>query len=155
MTAAGTLVGRRAAKVCQPEYCDECGLGGSCVRMPVKKVQQSVPAGTVPAVEPPVRPPSSWVPLALSRPAGSEPPPVPAEDPVEYPSEDVLPRSTDTDHLEWMVRCYRTLDHRFRGRRDLFVGCDMLIYYERGNNKARVAPDVFVSFGVLPRKRPS
>ena len=149
MTAAGTLVGRRAAKVRQPGYCEECGLGGSCRRMPVKKVQQSVPAGTVPAVEPPVRPPARF------RPATSEPPLVPAEDPVEYPSEDGFPISTNTDHLEWMVRCYRTLEHRFRGRRDLFVGCDMLIYYERGNNKARVAPDVSVSFGVPPRERPS
>ena len=117
--------------------------------MPVKKVQQSVPAGTVPAVEPPVRPPARF------RPATSEPPLAPADDPVEYPSEDGFPISTNTDHLEWMVRCYRTLEHRFRGRRDLFVGCDMLIYYERGNNKARVAPDVFVSFGVPPRERPS
>ena len=145
MTAAGTLVGRRAAKIRQPGYCEECGLGGSCRRMPVEKVQQSVPAGTVLAVEPPAR----------SRPATSEPPPVPAEDPVEYPSGDGLPISTNSDHLEWMVRCYRTLDHRFRGRRDLFVGVDMLIYYERANNKARVAPDVFVSFGVPPRERPS
>ena len=123
--------------------------------MPVKKVQQSVPAGTVPAVEPPVRPPAPWVPPAATRPATPLPPPVSAEEPVEYPSEDGLPRSTNTDHLEWMVRCYRELKHRLRGRRDLFIGCDMLIYYERGNNKAAVAPDVFVSFGVPPRKRPS
>ena len=123
--------------------------------MAVKKVQQSVPAGAVPAVEPPVRPLSPWVPPARSRPAASAPPPALAEDPVEYPSEDGLPISTNTDHLEWMDRCYRTLKHRCRGRRDLFVGVDMLIYYERGNNKARVAPDVFVSFGVPPRERPS
>ena len=125
--------------------------------MAVKKVQQSVPAGVVPAVEPPVRPPSPWVPPARSRPAASAPPPALAEDPVEYPSGDGLPIATNTDHLEWMDRCCgdRTLKHRCRGRRDLFVGVDMLIYYERGNNEARVAPDVFVSFGVPPRERPS
>ena len=102
-----------------------------------------------------MRPPSPWVPPAPPRPAASEPPPVPAEDPVEYPSEDGLPISTNTDHLEWMVRCYRELKHRFRGRQDLFIGCDMLIYYEPGNNKAAVAPDVFVSFGVPQRDQPS
>ena len=102
-----------------------------------------------------MRPPSPWVPPPPPRPAASEPPPVPAEDPVEYPSEDGLPISTNTDHLEWMVRCYRELKHRFRGRQDLFIGCDMLIYYEPGNNKAAVAPDVFVSFGVPQRDQPS
>ena len=78
-----------------------------------------------------------------------------AEDPVEYPSKDGLPISTNTDHLEWMVRCCRGLKHRFRGRRDLFIGCNMLIYYEPGNNEAAVAPDVFVSFGVPQRNQPS
>ena len=155
MTAAWTLGGPRAAERCRLGYSEQRGLGCSRRRMAVKKVQQSVPAGAVPAVEPPVRPPPPWVPPARSRPAASAPPPAPAEDPVEYPSEDGLPISTNTDHLEWMDRCYRTLKHRCRGRRDLFVGVDMLIYYERGNNKARVAPDVFVSFGVPPRERPS
>ena len=63
--------------------------------------------------------------------------------------------ATNVDHFDWSMGCYRMLKHRLRARRDLFIGCDMLIYYERGNNKAAVAPDVFVSFGVPPRKRPS
>ena len=155
MTAAWTLGGPRAAERCRLGYSEQRGLGCSRRRMAVKKVQQSVPAGAVPAVELPVRPPPPWVPPARSRPDASAPPPVSAEDPVECPSGDGLPIATNTDHLEWMDRCYRTLKHRCRGRRDLFVGVDMLIYYERGNNEARVAPDVFVSFGVPPRERPS
>ena len=63
--------------------------------------------------------------------------------------------ATNVDHFDWSMGCYRMLKHRLRARRDLFIGCDMLIYYERGNNKAAVAPDVFVSFGVPPRERPS
>ena len=149
-SAVGPTADRRLVR-----YSEQRELGCWCRRVPVKKVQQSVPAGAVRAVEPPVQPPSPWVSPAPPRPAASEPPPVPAEDPVKYPSEDGLPRSTNSDHLEWMVRCYRELKHRLRARRDLFIGCDMLIYYERGNNKAAVAPDVFVSFGVPPRKRPS
>ena len=123
--------------------------------MPVKKVQQSVPAGTVPAVEPPVRPPSPWAPSPRTRAATPEPPLLTAEDPVEYPSEDGLPMSTNPDHLEWMIRCHRELKHRYRGRQDLYLGFDMLVYYERGNREAAVAPDVFVSFGVPSRERPS
>ena len=149
-SAVGPTADRRLVR-----YSEQRELGCWCRRVPVKKVQQSVPAGAVQAVEPPVRPPSPWVPPAPTHPAASRPPPVPAEDPVEYPSEDGLPISTNTDHLEWMVRCYRELKHRFRGRQDLFIGCNMLIYYEPGNNKAAVAPDVFVSFGVPQRNQPS
>ena len=123
--------------------------------MPVKKVQQSEPTGTVPAVEPPVRPTSPWAPPRRTRPAPPEPPPLTAENPVEFPSEDGLPISINPYHLEWMVRCCLELKHRFRGRRDLFIGCNMLIYYEPGNNEAAVAPDVFVSFGVPQRNQPS
>ena len=34
-------------------------------------------------------------------------------------------------------------------------GANSFIYYERGNNKASVSPDVYVVFGVRKRKRPS
>ena len=155
MTAASTVVGRCAPKCRRLGYSEQRGLGRFSKRMPVKKVQQSVPASAVQAVVPPVRLPSPWVPPAPPRPDASEPPPVRAEDPVEYPSEDGLPMSTNPDHLEWMIRCHRELKHRYRGRQDLYLGFDMLVYYERGNREAAVAPDVFVSFGVPPRTRPS
>ena len=115
--------------------------------MPVKKVFQSVPTGAV--APPPVRPPPPWVP---PRPT---PPPVPAEDSVEYPSEDGMPMASSLKHAEWMIAGYRMLRHWFRGWRDVFVGIDMLVYYERGNSAKSVAPDVFVSFGVPQRSLPS
>ena len=155
MSAAWTLVGRYASECHRLGYSEQRGLGRPSKRMSVKKVQQSVPAGTVPALEPPVRPPSPWAPPPRTRAAAPEPPLLTAEDPVEYPSEDGLPMSTNPDHLEWMIRCHRELKHRYRGRQDLYLGFDMLVYYERGNREAAVAPDVFVSFGVPPRERPS
>ncbi len=108
--------------------------------MPVKKVQQSVPAGAV--APQPVRPPPPWVP---PHPA---PPPVPAEDSVEYPSEDGIPMASSVKHALWMIACFQTLAHWFRDRLNVFVGIDLLVFYERGKKKASVAPDVFVSFGV-------
>jgi len=63
--------------------------------------------------------------------------------------------ATNPFHLQWMMRCYLELQHRYRGRRDLYLGCDMLVYYEQGNNRASVAPDVFVSFGVPAGHRAS
>ena len=114
--------------------------------MPIKKVHQSVPTGVV--TPQPVRPPPLWVP---SRP----PTPVPAEDPDEYPSEDGLPMASSIEHALWMIACFRMLLHWFRGRTDVFVGIDLLVFYMRGNKRASVAPDVFVSFGVPMRKLPS
>ena len=115
--------------------------------MAVKKVEQSVPTGVV--APQPVRPPLPWAPR---RPA---PLPLPAEDPDEYPSEDGLPMASSIEQALWMIACFRVLLHWFRGRTDVFVGIDLLVFYMRGNKRASVAPDVFVSFGVPMRKLPS
>ena len=113
--------------------------------MPVKKVHQSVPTGV--STPQPVRPPLPW---ALRRPA----PPVPAEDPVEYPSEDGIPMAASLKHARWMMAGFRVLEHWFRGPLDVFVGIDLLVYYAHGDNGQSVAPDVFVSFGVEQRDLP-
>ena len=109
--------------------------------MTAKKLQQSVPTSV--GAPPPCVPP---------RPA---PPPVTAEDPVEYPSEDGIPMAASQKQALWMIACFRVLEHWFRGWMDVFVGIDMLVYYERGNNGVSVVPDVFVSFGVPQRDLPN
>lgn len=43
----------------------------------------------------------------------------------------------------------------FQERPDVYVSGDLFIYYEEGNPQARVAPDVFVVFGVSKEDRPS
>ena len=115
--------------------------------MPIKKVHQSVPTEVV--APQPVRPPLPWAPR---RPA---PLPVPAEDSVEYPSEDGIPMATSDLHALRMMECYRMLAHWFRGRLDIYISFDLLVYYVQGDNAASVAPDVFVSFGVPKRARPN
>ena len=114
--------------------------------MPIKKVFQSVPAGAV--APSPMRPPQPWLPR---HPA---PLPVPAEDPVEYPSEDGIPMAASLKHARWMMAGFRVLEHWFRGPLDVFVGIDLLVYYAHGDNGQSVAPDVFVSFGVEQRDLP-
>ena len=111
--------------------------------MPVKNVQQSVPTGAV--APQPVRPPPPWVP---PRPA---PPPVPAED----PGEDGIPMAASLKHALRMIACFRMLRHWFRSPPDLFVGIDLLVYYERGDHTVSVVPDVFVSLGVSQRDLPN
>ena len=108
--------------------------------MAVRKVEQSVPQS---AVSPP------WVPPSLVE------PPVPAEEPVEYPSEDGIPMGSSDTHILSMIECYRILAHWFRGLVDVFVGIDQLVYYERGNPNVSVVPDVYVSLGVPKWSRPN
>ena len=57
--------------------------------------------------------------------------------------------------LHAMIDAISVLDRYFASREDVYVSGDLLIYYEEGNPKARVAPDVFVVFGVPSRKRPT
>ena len=115
--------------------------------MPVKKVLQSVPTGTV--APQPVRPPQPWVPPRRV------PAAVPAEYSVEYPSEDGIPMATSDKHALRMMKCYRMLAHWCRCRLDIYISIDLLVYYVQGDNTASVAPEVFVSFGVPKRARPN
>jgi Uma2 family endonuclease len=63
---------------------------------------------------------------------------------IDYPESDGNLMAETELHLEWMVRIREILRRRYRGQR-VYVGCDLLIYFERGNPLRRVAPDVFVA----------
>ena len=73
--------------------------------------------------------------------------------PVEYPSSDGKAMADSGWQAAAMVLAKEGLDRCFREREDLYVGLNMLVYYEQGNPKARLAPDVFVAFGVGARER--
>jgi len=47
------------------------------------------------------------------------------------------------------------LTRHFKDRHDVYVSGDLLIYYEEGNPRVSIAPDVFVVFGVEKRQRPN
>ena len=70
----------------------------------------------------------------------------PAEEPL-YPSSDGKPLSENTWQFRAITEAGGALILRYQEWPDVFVGCDLLIYYERGNPKKSVAPDVFVAFG--------
>ena len=83
------------------------------------------------------------VPSALSRVA------------VEYPSSDGRPLAENDAQLAAILYGIGALRVRYAGRRDVYVSGDLLIYYEEGNPRASVAPDVFVVLGVPDRMRMS
>ena len=74
---------------------------------------------------------------------------------VEYPSGDGQPMAENDWQLLAIINSVSALQHHYRDHPDVYVSGDLFIYYEEGNPRARVAPDVFVAFGVPSHKRPS
>ncbi|HEV3435850.1 MAG TPA: Uma2 family endonuclease [Gemmata sp.] len=66
---------------------------------------------------------------------------------VIYPDSDGMPMADNTLQYEWIVTIKGNLDDIFARNPDVFVAGDNLIYPVHGNNKIRMAPDVYVAFG--------
>src|SRR5438094_770635 len=74
--------------------------------------------------------------------------------PVHYPESDGKPMAESDLHRKEMTRLIETLDDFFAAGADVYVSGNLLLYYEEGNPRASVAPDVFVVRGVPKRDRP-
>ena len=72
---------------------------------------------------------------------------------VEYPDGDGKPMAENDAQLLAILYGIGALRVYYEARADVYVSGDLLMYYEEGNPKAVVAPDVFVVFGVEDRKR--
>ena len=68
---------------------------------------------------------------------------------VDYPSSDGKPLAENDAQARAILYAFGALRVRYSDRRhDVYVSADLLIYYEEGNPRVSVAPDVFVVFGV-------
>ena len=65
----------------------------------------------------------------------------------EYPSSDGQPMAETPVHRDAMIDAIRVLARHFARRPDVYVSGNMLMYYEEGNPRKSVAPDVFVVLG--------
>ena len=88
----------------------------------------------------------------VSKPAHADPAPWPDADVaddggVAYPSSDGEPMAESESQLVPMIATFHALRDWYRHRPEVYVGSDLLVYYRRGDNGVRVAPDVFVVFG--------
>lgn len=72
---------------------------------------------------------------------------------VEYPDSDGEPVAESDFQLEPWLYLVGALRTHFLDRADVYAGGNLLIYYEEGNPRSSVAPDVFVVFGVPKHKR--
>jgi len=74
---------------------------------------------------------------------------------IEYPASDGEPMAETGVHVLAIVFAISVLRTFFRNRNDVYVSGDMFWYYEEGDPHKRLAPDVFVAFGVTTAERRS
>ncbi len=72
----------------------------------------------------------------------------PANRTITYPTGDGKPMAETELHLWVMIDLIQTLAIRFAADPMVYVGGDLLMYYEEGSPNKRLAPDVFVVKGV-------
>ena len=70
---------------------------------------------------------------------------------IEYPCSDGEPMAENDHQFTALTESALTLREWLAERLDVYVGGDMLIYYRMNDNETRIAPDIFVVFGVLDR----
>ena len=76
----------------------------------------------------------------------ASPPVAPAK--AHYPSSDGKPMAESDFQRTPLTYAVERLRQHFRSRRDVYVSGNLLLYYQEGNPRAVVAPDVFVVLGV-------
>ncbi|MCU0568713.1 MAG: Uma2 family endonuclease [Oculatellaceae cyanobacterium Prado106] len=75
--------------------------------------------------------------------------------PVIYPETDGQPIAESDATRHYLFYAVEALSLHFASRRNIYVSGNLFIYYEEGNNRASISPDVFVIFGVSNRDRRS
>lgn len=78
---------------------------------------------------------------------------IPLEREVYYPESDGQPMAETQFHLDEMVYLLKAFEERFRQAAEVFVAANLFFYFERGNPRACVAPDLFIVPGVRKGKR--
>jgi len=72
---------------------------------------------------------------------------------IDYPESDGKPMAETDLHRDEMFDLIDMLKARYAEASDVYVSGNLFVYYQEGNPKAAVAPDVFVVFGVPKGRR--
>ena len=81
--------------------------------------------------------------------ADTLPPALRELDEVDYPYEADIRMASSQEQLQLMVDCCYAMRDYFSDRPEVYIGMDMLVYYQRYDNTKRVTPDVFVAIDAL------
>jgi Uma2 family endonuclease len=72
-----------------------------------------------------------------------------------YPTSDGKPMAETDWHRKLMTALIQTLEVWFAAARNVYVSGNLLVFYEPGNRRRHVSPDVFVVKGVPKHERPN
>jgi Uma2 family endonuclease len=72
-----------------------------------------------------------------------------------YPTTDRKPMAETDTHRKLMTALIETLDDYFADQPRVYVSGNLLLFYEKGDKRKHVSPDVFVVRGVPKRVRPN
>ena len=78
---------------------------------------------------------------------------LPTERAIFYPESDGKPMAETDIHRDLMLDIIEMLKNHFRARPDVYVSGNLLLYYEKGNPRKSVAPDVFIVLGIEKKQR--
>lgn len=76
------------------------------------------------------------------------PPRASSKEDIFYPETDGKPMAETQLHFRTLTNLVQTLEQYFKNEEDVWTAGNLLLYYEEGNPKKCVAPDVMVCFGV-------
>ena len=72
---------------------------------------------------------------------------------IDYPETDGQPMAETPEHRDVMIDAIQVLRRHFAHRPDVYVSGNMMMYYEEGEPRRSVSPDVFVAVGVEDKDR--
>ena len=70
-----------------------------------------------------------------------------------YPESDGETMAETDKHRDLMVDFIQILRNYYQNEKDVYVSGNLLMYYEKGNPRKSISPDVFVAFGVEKKQR--
>ncbi len=73
----------------------------------------------------------------------------------DYPTSDGKPMAETDHHRKLMTALIESLDDHFATDPEVYVSGNLLVFYEKGDKRRHVAPDVFVVRGVRKGLRPN
>lgn len=73
----------------------------------------------------------------------------------DYPTSDGRPMAETDWHRDLMLQLIATLQTHYAAEPDIYVSGNLLVFYEPGNKRRHVSPDVFVVHGVPKGSRPN
>lgn len=80
-------------------------------------------------------------------------PHAPTETADLYPESDGKPMAETERHFRELLKNFNRLENHFAHIPDVYVLGDMMMYYEEGNPRKSISPDIFVAFGIGKKER--